>query len=56
MPDDYSTMQLMADIMAVIQDNAPVIVGVACLLAAVNFIVGWFMHSLTFITDKPFRG
>lgn len=46
MNPDYTTAQLMADVIATVQDNAPPIVMVALLLAAVNFVIGWFMHSL----------
>jgi len=56
MTPDYTQAQLMSDIMATITANAGTVVLVAVTLAAVNFIVGWFMHALTFITDRPFRG
>lgn len=49
MNPDYTTAQLMSDVMATVQDNAPPIIAVAIFLACVNFVIGWFMHSLSVI-------
>lgn len=46
MPPDYPVEQMMADIMAVIQDNMPYIVPCAILVAVVAFIVRWFMYAI----------
>lgn len=54
MPNDYTIQQMLADIMAVVQENAPYIIAAAILLACVNFIINWFMHSLGFITKDTF--
>jgi len=46
MPEDYPVEQLMADIMAVIQENMVYIVPAAILIASVAFIVRWFMYAI----------
>lgn len=46
MPTDYPVEQMMSDIMAVIGDNMPYIVPAALLVAAVAFVVRWFMYSI----------
>ena len=46
MPVDYPVEQMMADIMAVIQDNMVYIVPSAILIAAVAFVIRWFMYSI----------
>lgn len=46
---DYTTAQMMSDIMATVQDNAPPIIMAAIFIAVVNFVIGWFMHSLSIL-------
>jgi len=53
MPEDYPVSQMMADIMAVIQDNMPYIIPVALLIATVAFVIRWFMYSVN-IADWTF--
>jgi len=48
MPPDYPVEQMMADVMAVIQDNMPYIVPVAILVGVVAFIIAWFNDSIDF--------
>lgn len=54
MNPDYTQAQLMSDIMAVVSENAPVIVTVSIFLGVVNFVVGWFMYSLFTLTRESF--
>lgn len=46
MPEDYPVGQLMADIMAVVQDNMPYIVPAAIFAGVVAFTMQWFIHSV----------
>lgn len=55
MPVEYPVEQMMSDIMAVIADNMPYIVPAALLVAAVAFVVRWFMYSVN-IGDWTFGG
>lgn len=55
MPDDYTTSQMMADIMAVVQDNVPVIIQVAVVVAVVALVLRWFMYAVN-IGDWTFGG
>jgi len=53
MPEDYTQAQLMTDLMSVITENAPVIIGAAILIAVVNFVIAWFMDSIN-LADRAF--
>lgn len=46
MPEDYPVSQLMADIMAVLQDNLPYVIPAAILCAVVAFILQWFFYAV----------
>lgn len=46
MPEDYPVSQMMADIMAVVQDNMPYIVPAAIFIASIAFIIRWFMYAI----------
>jgi len=46
MPKDYTTAQMMADIMNVVKDNMPYIVPAAIFTAVVAFVIRWFMYSV----------
>lgn len=46
MPIDYPVEQMMADIMAVLQDSFVYIVPVACLAASVALVIRWFMYAI----------
>lgn len=50
MNPDYTQAMLMSDIMATVQDNAPVVIYAAIFVGVVNFIIGWFMESTRFIS------
>ena len=52
MPPDYPIQQLLIDMLAVIRDGAVYVVPAALLLAAVNFVVSWFMSAIYSITRK----
>lgn len=52
----YTQAQLMADIMATVQANAPNVVQVALMLAVVNFVFGMIYWALSFLIKSPFRG
>jgi hypothetical protein len=56
MPEEYTTEQMLADILAVVQDNADMIVPAALLIAAVNFVIGWFMDVLFNRLAKSYKG
>lgn len=56
MNPNYTTAQMISDIMATIQDNAPPIVASAIVLATANFIIAWFLYSLSLLTRESFRG
>ena len=55
MPQDYTQAMLMADVMAVVKENMPVIVAVAIFLGVVNFIIGWFMYSINALNRESFK-
>lgn len=55
MNPDYTTAQMVSDIMASISANAPPIVMAAIILATANFIIGWFIYSLQMLTRESFR-
>lgn len=42
----YDTSQLISDISTMLTDNVPSIVAIAIFLAAVKFIVNWFMYAV----------
>jgi len=42
----YNQEQLITDMVAVIQDNAPLIIQAGIILGAVNFILVWFFHIM----------
>lgn len=46
MPVEYPVSQLLADMMAVIQDGMVYIVPAAILAGCVAFVVRWFMYSI----------
>lgn len=46
MPTDYPVSQMMADIMAVVQDNMVYIVPAACLTAAIALVIRWFFYAI----------
>jgi len=46
MPQDYSTEQMLHDVMSVIQQTVPQLVPVAVLVGAVAFLIAWFMDSI----------
>lgn len=46
MPDDYPVEQLMADIMAVVQDSMVYIVPAAILIAGISLMIRWFMYAI----------
>lgn len=49
MDPDYTQAMLMSDIMAVVQENAPVIIYAAILIGVINFVIGWFMSGIIMI-------
>lgn len=53
MPIDYPVAQMMADIIAVIQDNMPYIVPAAILAGTVAFVIAWFNDAID-IAGKTF--
>lgn len=55
MPDDYTTSELMADVMATVQETLPAVVKVALFLAVVNFLFGMLYFALDYLSRKPFR-
>lgn len=55
MQNDYTTAQLMADVVSSVQQTAPAIVKVALFLAMVNFLFGMLYFALEFLIRKPFR-
>jgi len=53
MPGDYTVAEMIADIIAVIQENMLYVVPAAILISAVAFVVAWFMDSID-IAGKTF--
>jgi len=45
-PPDYPVEQMIADIMAVIQDNMPYIMPAAIICAVAGLIIRWFMYAI----------
>lgn len=55
MPEDYTQAMLMHDIMAVVTENAPVIIYAAIFVGVVNFVISWFMYSVFSMTRESFK-
>jgi len=49
MNPDYTTAMMMSDVMNVIAQNAPPVIQVAIFVGVVNFVIGWFMSSISMI-------
>lgn len=46
MPEEYPVSQLLADMMAVIQDAMVYIVPAAILISASAFVIAWFLDAI----------
>jgi len=46
MPEDYPVSQMIADIMAVVQDNMVYVVPAALLIGSIAFVIAWFTDSI----------
>lgn len=48
----YTETQLITDITAMITTNAPIVIGIAIILAVARFIINWVFSSLNILTDS----
>lgn len=46
MPEDYPVSQMMADILAVVQDNMVYIVPAALFIGSIAFVIAWFTDTI----------